>query len=680
MFVPSDGISEVIAHFIGYFELRVEEMRLRLVYQEFEHRAAVQPIEDLPFVPTRFVQHLELSQYIPGVDYVANLKPFHIHSAHLSHHGENFHLSVPQMRWSGHDEADGDASGYLAGFRGFGHITSWGEVEPTPGIGPDPYSTILVANQIMGLDDNDTVVFGNTDFVPTSIVDHLKFDMLVSQAEAISAPLTGLEAPNSETQIPQFFHAVTEVMHTLAEQPVQDGVTVLSGDAVSGIHIDGLSADETPSLQDALPLKLQAEVADAEPAPVTSQSLSITPEGGEAGSVTLESGGNLLVNQATLVNAGLASTFLAVAGDYHEINLVIQTNVYSDNDTIDAGFPGAAANVASTTMALNVANFAQEVHHNAESAAAAHQDAMPANWQVSVVTGNMVFMQWIVQYNLTSDNDTHVLTSTGTTTTITTGENVGLNGVAFTDIGHYFDLVIVGGNLFDGNIISQTNVLYDDDTLQMLSDPAGVHGSASTSGNLLWNSASILNVGATDWQAGLPQSYTDAMSALKAGDNHMPDSFKSDGAFQGFYGLKVLYVEGDIYDLRYVNQVNVLGDADHVAIYEQQLTGANAATDWAISTGSNALVNAATIVDFDSLGDKAYIGGQIYSDAILIQANLVDGDHAPDASSGGPLVSEVIAFLDNDGDAIPHTHDDSTGAGHMVSDGPPADIMQSVLA
>ena len=673
MFLPSDGISEVIAHFIGYFEVRVEEMRLRLVYQEFQHQAAGQPVEDLPFVPVRFVQHLELSQYVPGADYAPHLSALHLHASHLAHHGGNSHLSVPQVSWSGHDEADGYVAGYSS-FRGFGHITSWGQAEPTPGVGPDPYSTILVANQIISLDDNDSVVFGNTDFVPGSIVDHLKFDMLVSQAEAISAPLTGLEAPNAETQIPQFFHAVTEVMHSLAEQPAQDGVTVLSGDAVSGIHIDGVSADETPSLQDALPLRLQAEVADAAPAPVTSQSLSITPHG-EAGSVTLDSGGNLLVNEATLVNAGLASTFLAVAGDYHQINLVIQTNVYSDSDTVDAGFPGVVANMASTTVALNVANFTQEVHHNATTAAAAHPDAMPANWQVSVVTGNMVFMQWIVQYNLTSDNDTHVLTSTGTTTTITTGENVGLNGMAFTDIGHYYDLVIVGGNLYDGNIISQTNVLYDDDTLQMLSDSTGLHGSASTSGNLLWNSASILNVGATDWQSGLPQSYTDAMGTLKAGDNHMPDSFKGDVAFQGFYGLKVLYVEGDIYDLRYVNQTNVLGDADHVAIYEQQLTGANASTDWAISTGSNALVNAATIVDYDTLGDKAYIGGHIYSDAILIQANLVDGDHAPDASSGGPLVSEVIAFLDNDGDAIPHTQDDSSDTSHSfwgVRISPPA--------
>jgi len=678
MFLPSDGISEVIAHFIGYFELRVEEMRLRLVYQEFEHRAVGQPVEDLPFAPVHFVQHLDLAQYVPGVDYAPHLGALHLHSLHLPHHGESLHLSVPQLRWTGHGEADDDVAGYSV-FKGFGHITGWSEVEPTPGVGPDPYSTLLVANQVMGLDDNDSVVFGNTDFVPGSIVDHLKFDMLVSQAEAISAPLTGLEAPNAETQLPQFFHAVAEAMHTLAEQPAQDGVIVLSGEAVGGIHIDGVSADETPSLQDALPLKLQMEVADAEAAPVTSQSLSITPHG-EGGSVTLESGGNLLVNEAALVNAGLASTFLAVAGDYHEINLVIQTNVYSDSDHVDTGFPGVVANMASTTVALNVANFAQETHHNAQTAAAAHADAMPANWQVSVVTGNMVFMQWIVQYNLTSDNDTHVLTSTGTTTTVTTGENVGLNGVAFTDIGHYFDLVIVGGNLYDGNIISQTNVLYDDDTLQMLSDPTGVHGTASTSGNLLWNSASIVNIGATDWQPGLPQSYTDAMDALKTGDKHMPDSFKNDGAFQGFYGLKVLYVQGDIYDLRYVNQTNVLGDADHVAIYEQQLTGANAATDWAISTGANALVNAATIVDYDTLGDAAHIGGHIYSDAILIQANLVDTDHAPDASSGGPLVSEVIAFLDNDDDVISHIHDDTSDTSHLSVDGPPADIMQSVLA
>ncbi|NGP18398.1 hypothetical protein [Devosia aurantiaca] len=50
MFVPSDNISEVIAHFIGCFEIRVDEIRMRHAYEEFFREQAVPrsgPIEHI---------------------------------------------------------------------------------------------------------------------------------------------------------------------------------------------------------------------------------------------------------------------------------------------------------------------------------------------------------------------------------------------------------------------------------------------------------------------------------------------------------------------------------------------------------------------------------------------------------------------------------------------------------
>jgi hypothetical protein len=220
--------------------------------------------------------------------------------------------------------------------------------------------------------------------------------------------------------------------------------------------------------------------------------------------------------------------------------------------------------------------------------------------------------------------------------------------------------------------------LYDDDVLSMLSDSPDATGNVSTSGNLLWNSATISNIGATDWQSGLPESYNEAIDAVQSPGQAMPDSLKADNAFEGFYGLKVLYVTGDVYDLQYVEQVNVMGDADSVAIYEQGLLEASSGTDWDISTGSNALVNTAAIIDYDTLGDTAYLDGQIYSDAILIQAEIVGPQDNPAAAPGDALANEVIAFIDEDIGPVP-TGDDA-GPVYVSGDGPPVDVMQSVLA
>jgi hypothetical protein len=414
---------------------------------------------------------------------------------------------------------------------------------------------------------------------------------------------------------------------------------------------------------------LQELVADPEPEDVSTASLTIDPSGV---SVTLESGANMMVNEAFIANAGLTSTFLAVAGDYHSINAIIQTNVHSDLDTLDSRLTSNGAETAS----YNVASFVAELRDNAADVAAGNPGVFPSNWQITVVQGDMVFLDRISQFSFTTDTDTHVLTAVGTTTTITSGENLGLNGVSMLDLGRYYDLVIVGGSLYDGNFVIQTNVLYDNDTVAMLSGALG-NGEVSSSGNLLWNSASILNVGSGNIVSGLPDYYGDAIASLGAADYSMPGSFSSDGAFEGFGNLRVLFIAGDLYDLHAVQQVNVMGDADLVALYEDNVTAGASADEWSISTGSNALINVASIVDYDSVGSDVHVGGQIYSDAILIQADLVaDSNTAPVTNDA--LVSEVIAFLDIDMETgIPGEIDNVMVP---MGDGGSVDAMQSVLA
>src|SRR5690606_765270 len=112
----------------------------------------------------------------------------------------------------------------------------------------------------------------------------------------------------------------------------------------------------------------------------------------------------------------------------------------------------------------------------------------------------------------------------------------------------------------------------------------------------------------------------------------MPEGFRTDVDFAGLPGISVLIVTGNIFDLHYIRQFNVLGDADQVAIAEAAVAG-NGTANWQITTGSNALVNIASIVDIDTMGTNAYVGGDLYSDAVLIQAEILAGNGA---GSGAP--------------------------------------------
>src|SRR5690606_8724583 len=109
--------------------------------------------------------------------------------------------------------------------------------------------------------------------------------------------------------------------------------------------------------------------------------------------------------------------------------------------------------------------------------------------------------------------------------------------------------------------------------------------------------------------------------------------------------LRVLYIEGDLINLNYIKQTNIIGDSDQIALAMNDFQP-RADADWTIVTGSNALLNNAAIVDLDSLG-PTYVGGEQYSQAMLVQAELIS-DH-PEFSARDPdaLVNEAVAFLDD---------------------------------
>ena len=62
----------------------------------------------------------------------------------------------------------------------------------------------------------------------------------------------------------------------------------------------------------------------------------------------------------------------------------------------------------------------------------------------------------------------------------------------------------------------------------------------------------------------------------------------------------------------------ILGDSDQVALAMEKAGDVHPEADWKVETGSNVLVNVATIVDVDSTG-TTYVGGDHYSDEILFR-------------------------------------------------------------
>ncbi|KKB80592.1 hypothetical protein VW29_16370 [Devosia limi DSM 17137] len=645
----SNRAEEIIAHFIGHFDVRVEEMRQRLDYAEFAFRhRADEPAGDLVNIRLHNFQFVAVAHHEPGVD----------HAPRFWHPQGHAPL---EMRWPEPIDVPVWRVPHDFWFDG-GVRVSHGPVSHDAGhFYPGPGQVILVAQQQILLHDNDVVVLGDgiaPELDPTLAA---RLDQLVISALSVGAELTQLDMPHNVAAIPDFFDDAAGAIQTLAN----DGAHVVaSGASIQGIYVNGVAVDEAPGLDDLLPAVFDEKVIDD--VPVVSHAtkeITAAPEG----SLTVQAGANLLSNSAILTNTGLMGGVVAVAGNVHSIDAVIQVNAISDNDS---GLTDLVDPTRTQSAAYNVANFLASTPDADVRGIDPDSDVMPASWQLSVIDGNAIFMQWITQVTFAYDHDIHVLSQTGANTVLTTGANFAQNIVSFEDLGSYYDLILVGGNLYDANVILQTNVLLDDDT--------GMGGGAGggSHGNLLYNSATIANIGAQNWIEGLPAHYLEAMANFGHGNYQMPAGFGDDAGFAGIEGLSVLIITGDVYDLHYIKQVNVLGDADHVATAEAALLDPST-SDWDISTGSNALLNIAAIVDVDTMGDVAYVGGDVYSDAILIQAEIL-GDYT-DLSSNNPeaLANEAVAFL-GDNDTHDTCDDDQTVTPH--ADSPTLDVMQSVLA
>jgi hypothetical protein len=664
-----DKITETIAHFIGLFGIAIEEARLRKDYDEFQaQRALDREQPDLINVTVEGRAPYDLIGMEPGLLYQPLVPGL-----------------VPETAWSYVDYRPPQIPELSAAFPGNQAALLTGTGLPGgassshyPGLQIEPPGSIAVRiNQEIRLSDNDYVGAGGHGLKFSPTTDHGAEMAALLQGAMRHAPFANLDAPGSVDEIEDFLLEAGPALAALAKGygEADDGAFAVSQEVIEGSFVNGAPATELPKLADHLPDEAEDEAND--PDPVHSVSGTGTVE--TDASVDLVAGSNTMVNSALLTNNWLGGGVMAALGDCVEINAIVQVNAWSDSDAIGSSVSGWKFDPAEATKAFNVAMFARvdPAAGNGTPGDASAGD-FPRHWAVTKIDGDLISMNWIEQFSFVTDNDIQVLSSSGVTTMITTGGNTTFNDVSLAELGFYYDLIIVGGNIYDANFIHQMNVLLDNDLV------GGVKGfgttgeaSLSTSGNLLWNHAEIVTAGGTGGFEALPAHYKKAAEDFAAGRNDLPTDILRDPAFDGLAGLKVLYVSGSIFDLQYVKQTNILGDSDQVAMALNGIDDSFPNADWTISTGSNALINAAQIVDVD-LTAKTYVGANHYSDEILIQAEFVSP--SPDLGGKDPdvLVNEAIAFLDDD---IVGPGDDHAASDLQPShDASHADIMQTMLA
>lgn len=646
-----DMITEEIAHFVGLLQSTTEHARLREAYNEFWANNPVHPDPDpSPFIKAPFAAPYELLGYDPGIAYKSGgPDPFFIHPWPILPTG------VPHLRTEPTAFAYPELPLSKPAFAAF-HTN---QAFILPQLEP-PGSVVTYINQVIMLSDNDYFGVGGhgLTFMPEP-VDNA--DLLAGAATASSlSPIGALDRPGSSAEIIEVIKTVAAQLDGFAADPDGAGpMFVHQAGAIEGIYVNGQLVDEAPKLKDYHSFDEDEEDGETDDGDAPTSNAWVLEDGSVIikASVTLDAGSNTLVNDAVVKSFWTAATVTAVVGDHIELNAIVQINAIWDVDAIASSIgnwtDGAVNDI------FNIATFERFDSLANDGPAQAEIGGFPQNWTITEVDGDLTIMNWLEQFIFMSDNDVGILSSSGVTTTVTSGDNLGANQTSIFELGFSYDLIIVGGSVYDANIIQQMNVLFDNDVVDGTPGfQTNGKGELSSSGNLLWNEAYIKTIGGADRFDTLPEDYLATAQGLGKGGHNISKGVLTDNAFEGLDTLRVLYIKGDLLNLQYIKQTSILGDSDQIALAMDALNP-HLGGGWSISTGGNALINNAAIYDLDSFG-KTYVGGEHYSQETLIQAELISS--RPDHLGGqdpNALVNEAVLFLDDS--MLESTHEAAPG-------------------
>jgi hypothetical protein len=354
-------------------------------------------------------------------------------------------------------------------------------------------------------------------------------------------------------------------------------------------------------------------------------------------------GSNIAANDAVLTSLQGLSTSLAVLGNYYQTEAVVQTNVFYGVDH----FTGNGSTSIAANTIENIADVENQLPTLTSGGSGTTSSGL--SWTVDVLNGNLLDIHSLVQTNYLSNNNVVYQTSAYGESEVVAGSNTLVNSAQFESLTANYDLIIVEGSYNQDDLIYQTNVLLDSNTVKFNGN--GMASQVATGGDSLVNDASIVDTANHNYQKFTP----DAMAVVQALEGHAgtADSNAVLSAFPNLLGnVNILVVAGNFYDVNYISQTNVMSNSNVVQL--NGCTTAPADATQSVSTGNNITVNAATIVDGGS-ALSPYLQGHYYNDMILIQTNIIGPDPKIAGQDPNHLAPEIVAFT---GDA--HQVPDST--------------------
>ncbi|MCB8823041.1 hypothetical protein [Microvirga rosea] len=354
----------------------------------------------------------------------------------------------------------------------------------------------------------------------------------------------------------------------------------------------------------------------------------------------VEAGGNKAENVALVLDFNEMPAALIVQGSYFSTNAILQANVLQNNDAIlDAGSKPAVIDEGQNSTD-NTATVSPK-----EDLQIGGYHTLRGDLKVNVdyVDGDLFDIKALTQRSYLKDGDVTIQTQMNTYAEVHSGGNEQYNVARFEDWGQNYDIIVVLGNYHSANVISQLNVVLDDDVIGLNSGSDENVTHVFSDQNNLQNEAAIHTYGTSSFSnlTGDIEQLIQSLNGRETVDRQDWSSFH--GSAQG--SLNVLFVTGDYYDLNIISQVNYISDPD-VAL---QVANDQSTFQW-VSTGGNAASNYAVIVD-GSATSSQIIGGDVYEDSILLQANLVSDSTQTIPTDPNALVTELVAFVDHSSEA-----------------------------
>ncbi len=606
-----DSISETIAHFIGTFDLTTEQARLRDQYQEFtalRRKAEMEELEEGAAVKVRADLNLDPGKYdaLPYPPSVSHTDiPLAPNPQPLGPIPDG-----PLQAGPGPDQVLPDVA--IAS-------TSIPILVAKPVLIPELIgSAVTYAIQTLDLNDNDTIGQGDFRDVDSLVQQGQELADVALSLHTVSSPSFSI----SDYQSIEHLESIVAEMQAPFEAPSED-VTVhqFQGEEAMGKIVNGEHVEELPDFLELVPSHhLPDEEDDSDYPDLLPTEWDQSDDADFGDGHTVIAGGNLAINEVAITVGWVDAPVIAVAGQSVNLTVVSQVAIVSD---VDEG-PEDSQSETTVVQSSSIAVESNEASWLDDNVSEEGQDPLVA---ITWISGDLFVTNFVKQEINATDID-HIETQIDATTSLfVLGDNDLVNEVSVVQLGSYYDLVLIGGDMVSVDFVHQTIALVDDDVV------SGVVAEEDND-NLVMNHVELTTIG-EDTHEELSETLAEVLPLQEMDTDALEDALLNDPQFAGMEQVRVLKIEGDLVQVNAVEQVTTLQDQDDIHVQ-----GGNGAIASALGAG-NAVLNAASIstVGVDSV---VMASEGEYSDVVLHQASLID---TQDEDLGTELANEAIAIL-----------------------------------